>query len=438
MKNQSNPHIGIILDLDAILDTRLAAIELTHPELAEEVKVSASYYLRKDDMFNRIHPDLNNALIHLRLQRPDEELVRKSKVTMVLRYLLDTINDIITRGRSGDPENTGIFLVLNVHPYNLSEDVITRIASALCHQLGYSNLPIAYIDKPLGEITPDFLKESNIYHWYCYNFQSWMQATLTDSNDVTTLSGYPELKMYCPRISMNSDEIEGLYDELKEELDFDEFAWTKAAFANYVNLNFMNVSTFSKLDVDKLVKLEDGGEMERKEAVSVLFEVTREMNERIGLQSPKTEDFVNKEIDGLIEALYKLRSFNTEKGLLHFRKGLATSMLQMVNIYNNTPFNPADDLEVTIDAVSLAVDTNEEQYLETEKHYNDLGIRTIKREVSLGSEKIYRCVVAEEVEVDGVVYKEGSVLTPIFKQPKRATFPAIDDLQFSNYFKQVI
>lgn len=440
MKNQNSDPIGIIFDLNAILDTRFGAIQLVHPELAKEIQNSPSYYLRKDDNWKKVHPKLNHSLIHLRNQRYDEELIRKSKITMVTRYSLDVVNDIITRGQTGDPEHSGVFLVLNVYPFDISEDLITRIARVFTIQLGYPDIPIGFINKPLKEINPTFLKDNNIRHWYCYGFQDWLRENLLDANEEGAMGvGCPEVKMYCPRLPVSNDDIEAHYDELREEVNFDEFAWTKAAFANFINLNFLTPSTFSILDLDKLTKVEYGEAMERKDAVSVLFEAVRDISERVGQQQVVDKEKVDQSIELISQNLNELAVYNTPKGMRLFRAKLAETMVEFVRLYNQTPFNPADDIETLVDNLSLEVDTNDDHYKETESVYNALGVKTIKREVTIGNEKIYRCICAEEVYVKSTntTYKVNQILKPSRSNPI-PKFTSIDDLQFSNYFREVI
>ena len=137
--------------------------------------------------------------------------------------------------------------------------------------------------------------------------------------------------------------------------------------------------------------------------------------------------------------LNELAVYNTPKGMRLFRAKLAETMVEFVRLYNQTPFNPADDIETLVDNLSLEVDTNEDHYKETESVYNALGVKTIKREVTIGNEKIYRCICAEEVYVKSTTttYKVNQILKPSRSNPI-PKFTSIDDLQFSNYFREVL
>lgn len=438
MKNVGSPPIGIIFDLAAILDLRLSAIGLAQPELIGAVSNSPDYYLRKDDQWHNVHPDLSNSMVSLRLQRSDLELIKKSRLTMVCRHGIDTINDIITRSKAGDPENNGIYIIINTHPFKLAEDVVASIAEAFTQQLGYPGIPVAHMDMELKGITPTFLMDNNIQHWYCYDYQNWLGSVLVDtSEEGAKITGCPNVKMYAPKLTADHSEIEKFVDELKEDVSFDEFAWTKVAFANFINFEFLPSAIFSKLDVDKLIKLEHGDTMERKEAVSVLFEATRDVSERHG--APQTVDMgkAAESIDKLKQMLDELGTFNTEKGVPYFRDRLANIALEMCRLYNHTPFNPADDLEAVIDALSLGVDTTDQAYAETEARYNAEGFKTIKREVTINGEVIYRCIALSSGYSPSLLrsVNENEILPSVKKRLPR--FVAVDDIQLANYLREV-
>lgn len=420
--------VGILIDLDAILDTRLGNIKLQQPLVYEEIKESPKYYLRKEDLWGSVHSSLDHQLLTLSYQGRDLETIKASQITAVIRNIIDTVGGIKAEILAGNPEVTDFFFVLNIHPYQLDEDIITEIARFAVTQLGYPDVPIGYIDLPFEKISLKYLRENNILHWYCYHYHDWLLSqygNVKEGEENTKIEGFVECKMYCPKLSSDQKKIDDLMDSLLETVDVDQFAMTKIAFSSVININFLPTSVFSRLDVEKLIKVEKGEEVERSNIINVFYQAVEELKLRLGEQPVVDFEKVNQRIEELGPRLIELQALNQRPTASLFRLKLAEFLIEAASLYNATPFSPGDDLEQTLDFMSLMVDTDVVEYIETEKHWNEKGIRTIRQEYRLpGGELIYRCINADT----------GELLTPAKKN--RLQLKAVDDLVLNNYFRK--
>lgn len=419
--------VGIMFDLDAILDTRLGNIKLNQPELFKEIEESPKYYQRTGDEFKEIHSDLNHRQLVLSYQGRNLDTIKASQITAAIRAIIDTIGNVKSLILSGNPEASGMFFVLNIYPYKLDEEHITEIARFAIHQLGYPDIPIGFINEPFKDITLDYLRDNNILHWYCYHYQDWMNAQFNDfkeGDEKVEIKGFAECKLYCPKISTDQDKIDELMNTLLEDVDIDQFAMTKVAFSNIININYLPVSTFSRLDVKKLMKIEQGDQVERSNIINVFYEAVEEIKYRNGDEKVVDFEAVSEKLDALSPRLIELQGLNQVSTIALFRMKLAEFMIEAASLYNSTPFTPGEDLEHTLNHLSLQIDTTVDEYLETEKYWNDKGYQTIRREVRLNSgELVYRCADLNT----------GRLLEPI--KGIRLKLPAVDDLILGNYFR---
>ena len=444
MSQQTKPlvkseSVGIMFCLDSILDTRHGTIKKTHPELFERVRNSAKYYLRKTDRWDKIHPSLDHTVLSLRYSGRNVETIKNSQLTMVVRTAIDLITEVIEKIKDNNPHMAAFFFVINVFPYNLTVELITEIARKFLIQLGYPDAPIGFVNKPWKDVGPAFLKEENIRYWYCYHYEEWLRDNFEplhgkEPSSSDQIVGSPETKMFVPMLAQDQEGVDKFLDELDEKIYIDQFTLVKAIFRNIVEFEFLPVSTFCTIDVEKFAQLERSLEMEKSEVLSAGQTAVKEILERTGDNGLPNHKRVDAKLDRMIELLYSLKMSNNKEAINVFKTELALLHLTLLETYNATPFNAGEDLEEILNQLVLTVDTDEEGYLQTEKHYNDLGIKTIKREITLGNnEVIYRCICAEDWEAEGYTpVKAGAILPQRPEKIIRAK--AADFVALENYF----
>lgn len=426
--------VGIMLDLDALLDTRHGTLKKLYPDLFPKLRNSAKYYLRKVDRWDFVESELNDAQIQLAYQGRDIETLKNSQLTMVIRVLISTIADIVDQIKGNDPGASSFYFILNVYPYNLTVDLVKEIASKFLIQIGYENAPIGFINQPWKTITPEFLKENSVKHWFCYHYEEWLRECFepikaNEEVKAEHIVGAPNTKMYVPMLVRDQEAIEEFVNDLRENTSVDHFALTHAIFRNIINLEFLPISTFCTIDIEKLKLLEGVDKMEKSEILSIPQKAVKEVLERGGVQLPVSSKLANVYLDSISELAQSLKQHNNRENIVIFKTNLAELLLTVLKLYNTTPFDSGEDLEALINGLSLQVDATEEEYLETERFWNGQGIKTIKRIVTLESgEQVYRCVAAEG---QPPMINEGDILKPMPVEP--LTVRPVDFVSLEGY-----
>lgn len=436
-KIKTNTQVGIMVCLDAILDTRLGTIAKLFPDVFGAIENSPKYYLRKEDRWDSIDNRLNNSQIVLNYQARNVDTIRKSQLTMVSRMILELFNELGVKIRSSDPSISSFYLVINFHPYVLSEDIKIGIAKHLTIQLGCTGIPVGAVDRPWKELNPTFLKENNIKYWYCYHYEEWLRenfepvGTEKVEQDIDA-KGCPEVKMFVPKIAQDQKAVDDFLASITDCPYTDQFDLTRSVTSNLINFNFAPVSFFSRIDIDKFKKAEEGEEMERSQILGTQEKAVNEIMKRLGESPLVSKNQADHYIDELERLVFELRAFNTKKAFSLFKHRLAELNLTVSKLYNSVPFDSGSDLENLLDQLSLAVDTSEEEYDITEKYWNSQGVETIKTTENAGTgETIYRCIAANDYLELGL--KSGQILKPnrSLNTPPRT----IDSINFLNYFE---
>lgn len=399
---------GIMLCVDSILDTRHGNIKKSYPETFKRFRNSAKYYLRKTDNWNKVDPSLDNSLLTMRYAGRDLETIKNSQLTMITRAVIDLVSEILAKIKGCDPDTAAFFFVINIYPYRLDEDVVSAIALNFLTQLGYPEAPIGFINKPMREITPQFLKDEHILYWYCYHYSDWLRDNFEpiggrEPSAGDAINGAPETKMFAPMLAVDQDGIDKFLDEMSDRQYIDQFVLSRAALANLIELEFLPVSAFCTIDVEKFIQLERSLEMEKSEILSTGQVAIKEVMTRLGEPVHPSVTASNYYLAEMEEIIFGLKTTNNKETINLFKTNLARLNILMSKLYCSTPFNSGEDMETLLNQMSLNVDTSEEEYLSTEQHWNSLGVKTIRREVTLESgEVIYRCICAEHVQVPDV------------------------------------
>ena len=147
-KHKGANAVGVMVDLDSILDTRKGTIKKLYPAIFEEIKESPQYHLRQEDRWDAIHPQLDQQVLTLAYQGRDLETIRHSQLTMVSRMMVELFSQLTAEIKDQDPEIASFYVVINFHPYNLSLEIKQEIARLLSIQLGIVGLPIGEVSMP--------------------------------------------------------------------------------------------------------------------------------------------------------------------------------------------------------------------------------------------------------------------------------------------------
>lgn len=161
----------ILVELDAILDTRLATLAKINPEAAVKTANDLRYYDRLIDDFVEVCGVTKEEFREAYKNR-DVEVLQNSVMTEII-LILNELTLKLEMEANDTPFVSNVIVELNVFPYQLDEDDRLAIAEAVMMRCGHSTEVKCVFYHP-KEMTPQAIK--NRYSgMFIYNFRDWME-----------------------------------------------------------------------------------------------------------------------------------------------------------------------------------------------------------------------------------------------------------------------
>ena len=164
------PSVKLLLELDALLDTRLSILGSMDPKRTAVIMQDTSYTTRVIDRFQGFD---NKAFKEAYDSRTTKALAGAMR-TDVFKILHDFITRVMNRNIvSPTPVDTEI--VLNTYPYKLTEKEQTIMTLGLIKSLPLCP-KVTFVDIPIKKLTPQYLRGFGCV--IMYNFNEWLTEFL--------------------------------------------------------------------------------------------------------------------------------------------------------------------------------------------------------------------------------------------------------------------
>lgn len=161
---------GIYLDLDVILDTRLATIfnHFGEDKMLEVLK-SKKYFDRIEEEFEGI----DKKEFALAYASRDKKVLFNSLKTKIVELVVAMLFEELSNS-SAVPTSSKPKVILNTYPYDLSEQEVNTIVKSIVY-LTNKKFDVEAVSMSMEELTPDFIMK-NINHMFFYNYGPWAEA----------------------------------------------------------------------------------------------------------------------------------------------------------------------------------------------------------------------------------------------------------------------
>ena len=199
----SNRHV-VLVDLNALLDTRLGTIAMFDESIAVRLSTDTRYVNRHYDHFEELvdHPDFKHDDYVETYQKQNEITLAHSRPTPMMVQLPAIMNGYVA-DCINNPDKEYVDLHINISPYNdLSAETITEIKAAI--SIGMSeHVNIKTVSLPINVLSPPYLKE-NYSHWITYDYGSWfsfhfLSKEKLSEKELQTYSN-PRFTIYAPML----------------------------------------------------------------------------------------------------------------------------------------------------------------------------------------------------------------------------------------------
>lgn len=240
---------NILVDLDSLLDTRLAIATELDPVTCNDLMVvndeGLSWWTREHDHFDHVKSPIRIDGYKERWDNRDASVLPKSLMTNLLLFIREQTLEIL-EGQFG---NGSLDLVdytcsnvdINIYPYTLSESVSSRIAEMVKRQcaLGTTTRCVAI---PHDRLTPDYL-ESGYKAYFLYDFSNWIH----NFSGQMVQSTLPRDTMFFVPSVLHDNTLDTIEesDDAVEQHRFDKQMALKLALARFIHYEPLPVMLFS-------------------------------------------------------------------------------------------------------------------------------------------------------------------------------------------------
>ena len=164
---------AMYIELDALLDTRLATLIRLSDQLAKQA-IDNGYRNRDSDRWDRLGLDVDQPRYDELYRQRDKQTLKLARPTNLLVAIERTLEDLKLQAMVG-PGEEKTTLFINLYPYHFdSEREIEAIKMALRYHLGASQ-PIETGFYAPEQLTPGLIN-NNWQSVFSYDFNEWLVA----------------------------------------------------------------------------------------------------------------------------------------------------------------------------------------------------------------------------------------------------------------------
>lgn len=229
----------VYVELDALLDTRLAVMNSIDPQAAVAMVRAEEYYTRLSDDFSKL-TGVAHETYQAAWESRDEEALRHSIKTHMPLMLSELMNRLEVQEENA-PYAEELALEVNIWPYkNLSDAERDTLQLAVLAHAGIQTIPTIVCMNP-KDLTPRKIK-AEYSGLIMYNLRDWLQHHV----EAFTRCGCPAVAVLAPAL-FNGEIVEAkdLTTDPELRTDFSVFSLTELACVEFFQLNYLDVKYFS-------------------------------------------------------------------------------------------------------------------------------------------------------------------------------------------------
>lgn len=231
--------VRVLIDLDAILDTRLGAVSRLSPEAAVRI-VQDRWIIRENDTWQKTSKEFTFEQYREIYFRREKETLMASGPTDITRLLFGIVQDYQSGNQSPDLHKD-FELIVNLDRYPLTADETDELEAILLETMPYVD-KIQFIRQCIKRMTPAIIRGLGATYYICYDVFTWIRA----NNDEIVGQSHLWLTVLAPAVAEHTaDDFEDA-EELKEmSKGFNPFLAFEFAMSINLNLRFCEVAFFS-------------------------------------------------------------------------------------------------------------------------------------------------------------------------------------------------
>ncbi|WP_257292756.1 hypothetical protein [Endozoicomonas sp. ONNA1] len=232
---------GLLVNLDALLDTQLGAVSLLHPQ-APDILIEKGYHNRTTNELWTLTEYFSEKDFKKLWENRDQRVLAKSAMTNLIFFIQRCIVQVV-KGAKETHSDPVIYVDINTHPYQLADDEKEAIMSILGCYLG-TMVKMKCVDIPASVLTPGYIK-NNWEGIFYTDFEGWF----AQHHKELVTQPIPRVEFFAPEIACGDlAVIENLEKETEGELP-SPFRALEFLLVEYLALHFIPIREFSLVTI---------------------------------------------------------------------------------------------------------------------------------------------------------------------------------------------
>lgn len=229
----------ILIDLDALVDTRLPVLSSLSPEGAATI-MKNGYWDRQRDDFDEMSGGLIDLAAYKAAYAARDKETLKGAILTTLLHLVGPMTQELQRRQASKIEIGEIHLLVNIWPYKLEDYEVEEYLNVIRHYVALS-CKVNAVNASIEDLTPQALdKLADIY--MTYNYDEWM----TTHGEELRTNPLPMMTILTPAIMHNPEKLskEELTD-MKTGMEFNPFKLHQDVMSEFIGIEFHPAFVFS-------------------------------------------------------------------------------------------------------------------------------------------------------------------------------------------------
>lgn len=239
---------NILIDLDVLLDTRIATLVQLDPDEAMRL-LESGFTSRVTDDLSGMNSTISNEAYQEAYKNRDIETLKTSRMTNYIFELAILIKQMTENLAKDNTRVLDPCVVINYYPYKeLDDEVLKQIIYAV-EQYITTAVTIKSVYLSPEELDLKAMKSSDILTYITYDFQVWFESAFSVKKGRNGIISYPKLTIIAPKIMPKVDSFDHLDADSKKILqNKTPFEFMKIYWAPMFGIEYCPIEMMSLID----------------------------------------------------------------------------------------------------------------------------------------------------------------------------------------------
>lgn len=237
----------MLIDLDAILDTRTGTLFEMDPEEAVRM-LERGWATREADEPERYSDLITNETFKTAYEERSVMTLSHSRPTNILKRLAPELRKIIINSARTNSRMDDYCLVINLYPYAIDDETAKEIQLSVAETLG-PDTPVRVVKYLPSSTSLSNLQLREFTDYITYDIRGWIEREFEGIKKPEDFISVPEIAIWGPMLARETGAHQALIEQEPDLSEKDDpWEFLKVTFGPFVNLNWMEVSDFGILN----------------------------------------------------------------------------------------------------------------------------------------------------------------------------------------------